>query len=66
MHPWLAMGVLKFKQVEQDVLADAIKRGYLHVDMPMTNMTELSSAETLDVSTPTRREPCVCTDGDCS
>lgn len=42
--------MLKYKQVEQDVFADAIKRGYLHVDMPMTNTTELSVAEELDVS----------------
>lgn len=37
-------------KVEQEILADAIKKGYLHVDMPMTNRKELSKAETLHVS----------------
>lgn len=37
-------------QVEQGVLAEAVKKGYLHVDMPMTNRKQLSKAETLDVS----------------
>lgn len=38
------------------VLANAIKKGYLHVDMPMTNKKTLSKAETLHVSLLSRCE----------
>lgn len=32
------------------MLADAIKNGFLHVDMPLTHMKQLSVAEHLDAS----------------
>ena len=44
-------------QLEPIMLADAIKGGYLHVDMPLTNIKQLSVAEHLDVGHLLSRNP---------